>query len=260
VFHDLLAALKRPGSWIYSSWITFLLRYRKTALGPLWIVTGPAMFILILGTLFGNVMSHDPARFIPYMAAGLVIWNYILSIASAAPRLYTQYRFSLMQGNVNHMTIVLRAVFSSFIVFLHQAAIVVAVMLIYKVKPSVSLLYLLPAGFLLFLHSVWILTALGIVGARYRDLNEVVDMAMRIAFLATPIIWMTGDSQGRGSVVGIYMLLNPFYHVLEPVRGAVLGTPVSSLSWGISALIAGLGLALARWLYMKFRHLVVLWV
>ena len=58
-------------------------------------------------------------------------------------------------------------------------------MLIYRVAPTASLFDLIPAGLLMFAHSVWMLVMLGILGARYRDLSEVVEMVMRIAFLAT---------------------------------------------------------------------------
>lgn len=255
---DLVAAFRKPGIWVYSAWITFLLRYRKTFLGPLWIIAGPAMFIIVLGTLFGNVMGHDAKDFVPHLAVGLVFWGYLMSIASAAPRIYLQHRASLLQGRVNHMNLVLRTIFSSFVVFIHQAVIILAVLLIYRIAPTASFLYIVPAVLLAFLHSIWVIVVLGILGARYRDLSEIVEMVMRIAFLATPIIWKVGE-QGRGSVVGVYLILNPFYHVLEPMRGAILGTPIAPESWAISILIAVVGLGIAELLYRKYRHLVVLW-
>ncbi len=259
VISDLVLAFRRPGMWMYSAWITFLLKYRKTFIGPLWIIAGPAMFIIILGTLFGNVMGHDARDFVPHLAVGLVFWGYLNSIATSAPRIYLQFRASLLQGHVNHMNLVMRTIFSSFVVFIHQAVIIIAVLLIYRITPTASWLYFIPAAALTLLHSIWVIVVLGILGARYRDLAEVVEMVMRIAFLATPIIWKVGEEQGRGSIVGVYLVLNPFYHVIEPMRGAILGTPIAAQSWIISFMIALVGLALAEVLYRKYRHLVVLW-
>jgi ABC-type polysaccharide/polyol phosphate export permease len=259
VLSDLVLAFRQPGSWFYSAWITFLLKYRKTFLGPIWIIAGPAVFILVLGTLYGRGMGHEAEVFMPHLAVGLVFWSYLVTIASSAPRIYLQFRASLLQGRVNHMNLVMRTIFSSFVVFIHQAVIIVAVLMIYRVTPTASWLYLVPAAALTFLHSVWVIVVLGILGARYRDLAEVVEMVMRIAFLATPIIWKVAEDHGRGSIVGVYLVLNPFYHVLEPMRGAVLGTPIATQSWIISFGIALVGLALAEFLYRKYRHLVVLW-
>ncbi len=256
---DLVLAFRQPGAWLYSTWITFLLKYRKTFLGPIWIIAGPAMFIIILGTLYGRVMGHEAEVFVPHLAVGLVFWSYLVTIMSSAPRIYMQFRGTLLQGSVNHMNIVMRTIFSSFVGFIHQAVIIVAVLLIYRITPTASLLYLVPAAALTFVHSIWVVVVLGILGARYRDLAEVVEMVMRIAFLATPIIWKVGEDQARGSIVAVYLGLNPFYHVLEPLRGAVLGTPIAPQSWIISCLIALVGLAVAEFLYRKYRHLVVLW-
>ncbi len=234
MFADLKSAFGTPGVWLYSAWVTFLIKYRKTMLGPLWIMIGPAMFILVLGELFKNVAAHSNHLFVPNLAAGLVIWNYMASIVNGAPRLYVLNRASLLHGPVNHFNVILKVICSALIVFLHQMVVVIAVM------------------------ALWVLIVLGILGARYRDLAEVVEMIMRIAFLATPIIWMVGD-EGRGSIVGIYLTFNPFYHVLEPLRGALLGTPIAASSWIISASMAALGIALAATMYRRFRHLVVLW-
>ena len=258
MFADLKSAFGTPGVWLYSAWVTFLIKYRKTMLGPLWIMIGPAMFILVLGELFKNVAAHSNHLFVPNLAAGLVIWNYMASIVNGAPRLYVHNRASLLHGPVNHFNVILKVICSALIVFLHQMVVVIAVMALHHVAPTASLLLLLPAAALALIHSMWVLIVLGILGARYRDLAEVVEMIMRIAFLATPIIWMVGD-EGRGSIVGIYLTFNPFYHVLEPLRGALLGTPIAASSWIISASMAALGIALAATMYRRFRHLVVLW-
>ena len=218
------------------------------------------MFVLILGTLFGSVMGHNPSTFVPHLTVGLIVWGYLISTVQSGTRLYTRYRSVLMQSRPNHMSIVLRALFNSLIIFLHQAVLIVVVMLFYRIAPTPSLIYLIPALFLMFVHSVWVLVVLGILGARYRDLSEVTDMAMRIAFLATPIIWMAGEQHGQGSIVGVYLILNPLYHVLEPVRGAILGHPIDPMNWVISSALAVIGLALANFLYGRYRHLVILWV
>lgn len=258
MYADFRAALSNPGYWIYSAWITFLIKYRKTTLGPLWIIMGPATFVLVLGELFKNVTAHASDMFVPHLAAGLVIWNYITYIVTTAPRLYVQNRPALLHGPANHINIVLKVICNGIIVFLHQAVIIVVVMVLHRVAPTGQLLLAIPAMLLLLAHSVWILIVVGILGARYRDLAEVVEMAMRIAFLATPIIWMAGEGE-RAAVVGVYLAFNPLYHALEPLRGAILGTPIPALSWIVSTAIAIAGLLLAGVMYRRFRHLAVLW-
>lgn len=258
MYADLVSSLKSPGSWLYSAWIAFLIKYRKTALGPLWIIAAPAMFVLVLGTLFERVTAHSGSHFVPHLAIGFVVWTYITNVASAAPRLFAHNKAALLHGPTNHVMIALRSMSGALIMLLHQSVVIVATLVLYGVKPVLSWLFAIPAAALLLVHSVWVLVVLGIFGARYRDLAEMVEMVMRIAFLATPIIWMPGDA-GRASIVGLYLTFNPFYHVLEPLRGSILGTPVAQESWLISTAMAVLGLVFANLLYRRYRHLVVLW-
>lgn len=259
MFADIFSALKSPWVWLYPGWVTFLVKYRETYLGPIWIIVGPSLFILVLGTLFGSVMGHKPETFVPHLAVGLIIWGYINSIASASSRLYLRSRAALMQGSINHMNLVMRMICNATIVFLHQATIILFVLVYYRIYPTTQIFYLIPAIALIFIHSIWILTVFGIIGARYRDLADILEMVMRIAFLATPIIWIAGET-GRGSTVGKYLLLNPFYHVIEPFRGSLLGTPIDPMSWVISSVIAAVGMLIAAHFYKRFRHLVVLWI
>lgn len=258
MYADLVSTLKSPGSWLYSAWITFLVRYRKTVLGPLWVVAGPAMFILMLGTLFERVTAHNSGYFVPHFAIGFIIWNYITSVMAAAPRLFANYKAALLHGPSNHIAIVLKVMSGALIVLFHQVAIIILTLFLYRITPSLSWFLIIPGMLLLIAHSIWVLILVGVLGARYRDLAEMVEMVMRIAFLATPIIWMPGDN-GQASIVSLYLTFNPFYHVIEPIRGAILGTPVALESWIISTALAAIGFVAASILYRRYRHLVVLW-
>ncbi len=261
MFADLQEALKYPYKWLYPSWISFLIRYRRTMVGPLWILIGPAFFVLLLGTLFAAVMKTDAEIFIPHLTIGFIVWIYISGTVISAPRLYTIHRAMLLQGSVNHMELVLKLLTNGMILFAHQFVLIILVLIYFQIAPTVQLIYLLPAYGLMVVHSIWITVALGILGARYQDINEIVEMIIRVGFLATPIIWMAEEGGGgRGAVVGKYLLFNPFYHVLEPFRAALLGREIAPISWIISMLIAVGGIFFARFLYNRLHHLVSLWV
>ena len=52
---------------------------------------------------------------------------------------------------------------------------------------------------------------------------------MRIAFLATPIIWLPAE-RGAGGIMGAFLTYNPFYHYLDIVRAPLLGHVVTPMS------------------------------
>ncbi len=47
MFRDFSEALGRPASWLYTTWIQFHILYRRTAVGPFWVILAPLAFILL---------------------------------------------------------------------------------------------------------------------------------------------------------------------------------------------------------------------
>ena len=83
---------------------------------------------------------------------------------------------------------------------------------------------------------------------------------MRVAFLATPIIWMPGMGGGRSKVMGAFLDFNPFYHFLELIRAPLLGNPIAPLSWIVVITITITGFTLAYYFYNRFAKNIPLWV
>jgi len=256
---DLAQALQRPALWLYTTWIQFLIIYRRTALGPLWIILSPLAFIALLGLLFTVISHSNVSVFIPHMTIGFIVWTFISEIIGASSVLYIRSKSELMSGVTNHSVFHLRLIAKAAIKFLHQVIIIIAVCIIFQVPPILKLLLLLPAILLLLIHAYWVSVLYSIIAARYRDVTQLTDLLLRIGFLATPVIWMPTDS-GRGSVIGSYLMANPFYHVLEPVRSAILGTAYPYNSLMISSVIALFGLLIANIFYKRFRKKAVLWI
>jgi ABC-type polysaccharide/polyol phosphate export permease len=164
-----------------------------------------------------------------------------------------------MSGVTNHAIFHLRLIAQALIKFVHRILLVVGVCLMFNVAPTKQLLLVIPAVMLLIVHSLWVSVVFSLFAARFRDVAEVTELIMRIGFLATPVIWIPTEG-ARGSLVGNYLLFNPFYHVLEPVRSAVLGTSFPTQSLWISSVLALFGMAIAAVAYARYRRQAVWWI
>lgn len=243
----------------YLPLLTFLIRYRRTALGPLWLLVGPSLFIILLGALYSEIGAAEPARFVPHLAIGYVVWTLVSGMVNQAPTIYQRNRAQIMQGAMSLEAIVSMEVMMHVITFLHQLVIIVAVLAWFAVAPSLySLMSLIGLG-LVIANGLWVSRVFGILGARYRDLAEVFQAVMRIAFLATPIIWMPGEG-ARGGVMGIFLVFNPFYHFLEVVRAPLMGQEVAPLSWFFVGIFTLAGHGVAHLMEKHYNRLVPLWI
>ncbi|MDJ0514474.1 MAG: ABC transporter permease [Methyloceanibacter sp.] len=250
--------LNRWHRWLYVAWFNFVVTYRKTTLGPFWLLAGPALFIVILGSIFTRVNDVPGDIFLPYMAVGVILWTLIGACVTKSTLVFHRNRAQILQGSMTLIEISVVDIISVFLQFLHQSLILVVVFAIYGLNFSWYLLVTLLGIVLIVVNGFWLSLVFGILGARYRDLNQFVAAVMRVAFLATPILWMA--TSGRGQQLGIYLIANPFYHFLEIVRAPLLGMPISMTSWIVALSITAAGLILANEMYKRFGRLVPLWV
>lgn len=255
---DLRQSLSSPSTWIYPAWLAFRTPYRKSALGTLWPILSPLAFVAILGTLFSVVMGRAAEELIPSLTIGLIIWNYINSLFLGATQYFFENSQVIVQGHVVHATLILRAIAKACFYLLLQSSIIAAVLIYFDIVPTAVFPLFLVGLTLLLAHSLWVMVVVGILSARYHDLKQLIPIIMRVGFLATPIIWMPNSE--RGEFLAPFLLLNPFYHVLEPIRAPLLGQVPELASYGISAVMALLGLFVAAQCYRLFQHRAILWV
>lgn len=246
-------------SWFYSAWLEFLIRYRRTALGPAWMLVGPGLFIVLLGGLYADIGGHGGEKFVPHLATGLVCWTLINGCTLGSTTVFQRSRAQILQGNVGLFDIVMIDVFSTILTFAHQLIILVFVFAFYRIPLTLYSLVSLVGFVLVVVNGIWLSAVFGIIGARYRDLAEVVQAVMRIAFLATPILWMA-DKDSRVGSLAIYVLLNPFFHFLELIRAPLLGVAIAPASWAVVLAITLAGFAVARFTMARYARYVALWI
>ena len=258
IFH--LTTLER---WIYVAWFSFVVQYRRTTLGPLWLLLHPLLFIALLGTLYAKVARVEPAILIPSMTVGLIVWTLIGGFLTQSATVFQRNRAQLLQGSMNLTEIALVEVIKIVLQFLHQIIIIAGIFIIFMQPVTLYSLLSLVGLALVIANGYWFTMVFGIVGARYRDLAQVLTAVLRIAFLATPIIWVVpgiaaGDA--RGGLLGPFLLFNPFYHFLEIIRAPLLGNTIAWSTWTVVFLITIVGFALLDYMQKRFARLVPLWI
>lgn len=257
-FTDLLLSLKYPQYWIYSTWLKFAIKYRKTSLGPLWLLVGPTLFVIFLGYLFSKVNSSELNVFVPHLAIGYITWTLISGFVTGGSTIFQRKRSEILQGNMRLTDVVLADNFDTFLSYLHQVLVIGMVFIYFKLAPNLYSCVSLIGVLFLLVNGFWVTVLFGLIGARYRDLVEIVSSAMRICFFITPIIWIPID--GAGGALGNFLKFNPFYHYLELVRAPLLGNPISQFSWTVVISLTVIGFFITTIVYSKSSKSLALWV
>jgi ABC-2 type transport system permease protein len=134
----------------------------------------------------------------------------------------------------------------------------VVVVLIVVLGRSMSMEFLLVpvALFVLFLQGVWLSVVLGVLCARYRDIQPIVANLIQVAFFFTPVMWSPEVLKSRAWVAAY----NPLYHMIELVRAPLMGRPLQWESWAWALGMLVVGFLLAHFLMRRARNRVPYWL
>ncbi len=121
---------------------------------------------------------------------------------------------------MKYVDYVLRMFSGHLISLAYNLLIVVGVVLLTPVHLSAADFVLLLTVPLFMVAILGVCFFLSVVAARYPDIAELMRTVLRLFFFITPIIWM--PSMGKGAVIGAFIYLNPFYYLIEIIRGPLV--------------------------------------
>lgn len=232
-------------------------RYARSRLGQFWITLSMAIFVFAIGSVY-SLLFHQPIRqFLPYVAANFVVWTLISGLVIDSCTTFIQADSFLRQGPLPKTVFVMRIIVRNLVVFSHNFIIVPIVFIVMGQGASGTLL-LVPLGLMLVLLAGFFTgLLLGILCARFRDLPQIVQNLVQVAFFITPIVWPADSVRGRA---GFIVDLNPFAAFLQLVSEPLLGNfpPLSTylMAFGSIAILAALSIPL----FVRFRARIVYWL
>jgi len=223
-----LADLGLDEVWAYRELLYFLawrdvkVRYKQTLLGVLWVVLQPVVSMAIFTVLFGILLQVDSGD-VPYPVfafAGLLPWNYFSQALNRSSTSVVNSSHLITKIYFPRLVIPLSGVLSSAVDFAISFCVLGALMVIYGIVPTTSLV-VLPALILLAM-----VTALGFglwlsaLNVRYRDVNYLVPFVIQVWMYVTPVVYGSGLIPERYRFL---LSLNPMTGVVEGFRWALLG-------------------------------------
>ncbi|MDG1688457.1 MAG: ABC transporter permease [Gammaproteobacteria bacterium] len=256
IFKDLSITLSKKDLLITLSTEDIRQRYRRSVLGPFWITLSMGILILTLGTLYGSLFKVDLTTYIPFLAAGLVIWGFISQSLSELCLAFVESAHYIKQVKIPLVIYILRILVRNLIILFHNSIIIVATLIFFNAALVWQYLLIVPAILLLFVNLAWVGIVVAIVSSRYRDVSQIIISLLQPIFFFTPIIWTVDLVPDRTYLIDS----NPFYHLIELVRAPILGQIPSNLTWMVVLTMTVLGWLFAAYFHNKYQHKVAYWV
>lgn len=239
------------GSAFDWAWLDVVCQYRRSRIGPFWETVNIAVMISGLSLISAGLFGGNVTDQVGYIGIGIIVWSLISSVVLEGCTTFVRNAPQIHASNISVDLYIGRTVFKTFITFGHQFILYVFALLLGFV-PLVGTSLLALAGLLLLLiNAYWIVTLLGFLCARFRDLEPIVRNLLQLSFLVTPVFWNDQQMAGQHRYLVDY---NPLYHFIALIRMPLLGEVPSAKSYIVALLITVVGYVASYVVYQRMRR------
>lgn len=256
-WRDLSQGLCNWPLWVLLSWQDIRLRYRRSSLGPLWITISMAISIYTMGFLYGHLFKMDLRQYYPFLAAGMLSWNLISMLIIEGTNAFIEAENYLKQMKLPYTAFVMRVLCRCLVIFAHNILVIIPIMIFLKVPPSWALLMLIPGLLIIAVSGFGYGMMLAMLGARFRDVSQIIVSLMQVSFFLTPIMWSPAILPDNFQII---VRLNPFAQYIELLRAPLTGSMPSlhALVFTLTLTVVGILMMLA--IFSKCRHRIIYWL
>lgn len=253
---DLSASLAAWRLWSLLGWLEIRQRYARSKLGPFWLTISMGVIVGSIGLVYGTLFNQNLSDYLPMMGIGLVFWALLTGIINESCLAYISSSGYIRQTSTPKLLFMLQAGWRNFMIFAHNFVIVILLLAVFGSRDWTAVPIFLPGLVLFILNALWIGQVAGLISARFRDLPQITAALLQMAFYVTPILYPPRMLDKHQWIVDF----NPFAHLLDLVRGPLVGSPPSLLTWCVTGAMAVLGWLLALALTERYLKRIPYWI
>ncbi|HZF77474.1 MAG TPA: ABC transporter permease [Acetobacteraceae bacterium] len=238
------------------AWLDIRNRYRGSVLGPFWMTASTAIMVVAIGLVYSTLFRMPLREYMPWLAVSLLIWNTISQIVNDACLSLIGSEGVIRQMRLPYTVHILRFVIRNAIVAAHSLPLIAVVLLLTGAIPGPEAVLAIPGLLLVALNGFAVGLFLGMICARFRDIPQIVTNVMQLAFFLSPVLWkpvLLGPAAA-------WLPLNPFYALMETVRGPLLEGGAPLVVWAAALVYTAATGAVGFAFFVRFRSRIAFWV
>ncbi len=231
---DIAGGFRAGRVWRAFAWEETKRRYRRSALGLLWIVIGYVAFVGAVALFFGNfnLSTTEQVRTIEqfgtHVALGYAVFALITSNIQDGAAVFTGSAAWIKSVSLPYSVYALKNVTRTLVPFALQMAswFVFAFAIGHTFKP-IAALSLVAVAIIVF-NAVAMQLFFGFLSARYRDIEHMISTILRVLLFMTPILW---TYEGTSGITRVLADGNPVTHFVEIFRAPLIGQAPTEANW-----------------------------
>ena len=259
-FHDIADGVLKWRLWSRAGWSDVRARYRRTTFGPFWASISLGIMMVSMGLVWSALWKMNVREYLPFISAGLLSWTLLSALISDGTAAFTAQKGLLEALHFPLTMLTCAIVWRNLILFFHNSLVYVLLLIFFQVPVTWATLLVIPGLVVIGINGIWVSTLLGMAGARYRDVQQLIVSLMQILMLMTPIFWTPDQLGGSGRGRLVLIDLNPMYHYVNIIRNPLLGKFPTLLDCKVVLIVTILGWLFTFAVFARFRRRITYWL
>lgn len=205
----------------------FKTRYAGSYLGIIWAFVQPVITILVYWLVFekgfsakGEIFkSGVEVPFVVYLTSGLVPWFFFSEAINNATNALLEYNYLVKKVVFKISILPLIKIIAAGFIHVFFVGVLLVIYFIYGYGFTPYILQLVYYSFCLFILVLALSYTFCSVVVFFRDLTQIVNIALQIGMWATPIMWSFTRAEGTG--FEWIFRLNPVFYIVTGYRQAL---------------------------------------
>lgn len=242
-------------SWFFA-WGDLKTRYRRSTLGPLWLVLSTSIGVTGLGYVWATLLNMQIEQFVPMLTVGLVVWQLVSACISESSDVFYKQAKVIRNLKVPLLLFPLQLLMKHALYFGHNLIVVFAVFLIFQLPVNWAQLMAIPGLLIVLANMLWVITLIGIIASRFRDVQSFIASVMPLLFFLSPVLYKPNNLGLKSQL----LWLNPLTYLITLIRDPLQGHVPPLFVYLVSLVLLFLGTTITWWLMMKKRGRIAFWM
>lgn len=165
-------------------------KYKNSVLGLLWSMVSPLMQLGIFWLVFGFILKNGYPRFVVFLFAGLIAWNFFSGALNTATGIIVERAGIVKKVAFPREILALSTVGAQVFYFSMSAVAMAIILVVLHATPDWGIVWLLiPAMAALLVLASGICVLLSALNVKLRDMRHLIEVLTQLWFWLTPIVY-----------------------------------------------------------------------
>lgn len=202
----------------------FKKRYAGSYLGALWAMVQPVITVVMYYIVFDVIMgsgrptADDSIPYVLFLTAGLVPWFYFNEALQNGTNSMLEYNYLVKKVVFKISILPIIKIIAATFIHVFFACVLLVIAAVYGYYPSIYTVQLIYYSFCMFMLVLGICYTTCAVMVFFKDLGQIINIALQIGMWATPILW---DIESIGPRAQMLIKINPLVYIVNGYRSTI---------------------------------------